>query len=245
MAGLDPAIHVFLPVVRMKTWMPGSIPGMTNFGPSGKKRQMTYPRGMTGTKRVLADQCCGAIIDYQDFFLEQLEPRGRARLRRNMGSFARLLAYLRVPTLLTLERPVDRKGAVPAGIEATLGGAAKVFEKSFFDLTKEKPIRSYLKRLKKKQVIVAGCETDVCVLQSCLGLLDLGFDVFAVEELLFSSTNRTEAAVERLKSAGVVFVSYKTLHFELIEAVADGPHEAKLIAKFGPFPDDLPEDAEH
>ena len=172
---------------------------------------MNYRRAMTGTKRVLADQCCGAIIDYQDYFLAQLEPRSRARLSRNMASFTRLLAYMRIPTICTLERPVDRKGAVPAGIKATLGSATKLFEKSFFDLTKEKPIRTYLKGLKKKQIVVAGCETDVCVLQSCLGLLDLGFDVFAVEELLFSSASRTDAAVERLKGAGVIFVSYKTL----------------------------------
>ena len=45
----------------------------------------------------------------------------------------------------------------------TLGSAAKSFEKSFFDLTKEKPIRSYLKRLNKKQIVVAGCETDPLV----------------------------------------------------------------------------------
>ena len=155
-----------------------------------------------------------------------------------MGALARLLAYLRIPTIFTLERPVNRKGAVPAAVTAMLGGA-KSFEKHFFDLTKEKPIRTHLKGLKKKQIIVAGCETDVCVLQSCLGLLDLGFDVFAVEELLFSSASRTEAAVERLKSAGVVFVSYKTLFFELTEAVDGGPHINKLIARFGPFPDDL------
>src|SRR5215216_2312636 len=192
---------------------------------------MNYRRAMTGTKRVLADQCCGAIIDYQDYFLAQLEPRSRARLGRNMASFARLLAYMRIPTMLTLERPVDRKGAVPAGVKATLGSATKLFEKSFFDLTKE--------------IVVAGCETDVCVLQSCLGLLDLGFDVFAVEELLFSSASRTDAAVERLKGAGVIFVSYKTLIFELTEAVAGGPHADKMIARLGAFPDDIPEDAEH
>src|SRR5829696_9215965 len=205
---------------------------------------MNYRRTMTGTKRVLADQCCGAINDYQDYFLAQLEPRSRARLSRNMASFTRLLAYMRIPTICTLERPVDRKGAVPAGVKATLG-SAKLFEKSFFDLTKEKPIRTYLTRLKKKQIVVAGCETDVCVLQSCLGLLDLGFDVFAVEELLFSSASRTDAAVERLKGAGVIFLSYKTLFFELTEAVADGPHADKMIARLGAFPDDLPEDAEH
>jgi len=85
----------------------------------------------------------------------------------------------------------------------------------------------------------------VCVLQSCLGLLDLGFDVFAVEELLFSSASRTDAAVERLKGAGVIFVSYKTLFFELTEAVAGGPHADEMISRLGAFPDDIPEDAEH
>ncbi|ADH87408.1 metallophosphoesterase [Ancylobacter novellus DSM 506] len=29
MAGLDPAIHVFLPAPGPKAWMPGSSPGMT------------------------------------------------------------------------------------------------------------------------------------------------------------------------------------------------------------------------
>jgi 3-isopropylmalate dehydrogenase len=31
MAGLDPAIHVFLTISRSKTWMPGTSPGMTSF----------------------------------------------------------------------------------------------------------------------------------------------------------------------------------------------------------------------
>ena len=136
-----------------------------------------------------------------------------------------------------------RKGAVPQDIKTPLGSAAKVFEKDFFDLTKEKPIRAHLKRLKKTQIIVAGCETDVCVLQSCLGLLELGFEVFAVEELLFSSARNVDAAVVRLRSAGVTILSYKTLYFELIEAVGGGPHAEKMLASFGEFPDDLPEEA--
>ncbi len=198
---------------------------------------------MPATKRIRPDQCCGAIIDYQDFFLGQLEPRKRSRLRKNTHHFARLLAYMRIPTLVTLERPVHRKGAVPQDIKAPLGDAAKVFEKDFFDLTKEKPIRAHLKRLKKTQIIVAGCETDVCVLQSCLGLLDLGFEVFAIEELLFSSARNVDAALVRLRAEGVTILSYKTLYFELIEAVGDGPHAEKMVASFGEFPDDLPEQA--
>jgi Isochorismatase family len=198
---------------------------------------------MPGPKRVRLDQCCGAIIDYQDFFVAQVGPRNRSRLRKNMHHFVRLLAYFRLPTIVTVERPVYRKGAVPEHIKAALGVTTKVFEKDFFDLTKEKPIRAHLKRLKKTQIIVAGCETDVCVLQSCLGLLEMGFEVFAVEELLFSSARNVDAALARLRSEGVIILSYKTLFFELIEAVSGGPHAEQMIATFGEFPDDLPEQA--
>ena len=195
-------------------------------------------------KRIAVDKSCGVIVDYQDFFLSQLEARSRYRLQANTQNFVRLLNYLRIPMIATMERPVVNKGAVPDDITRHLGGDGKVFEKDFFDLTKEKPIRAHLKRLKKTQAIIAGCETDVCVLQSCLGLLELGFEVFAVEELLFSSARNIDAALMRLRSEGVTILSYKTLYFELTEAVTGGPHAEKLLAAFGEFPDDLPEEAE-
>ena len=194
-------------------------------------------------KRIAVDRCCGVLVDYQDFFLAQLEGRSRARLQENTQNLLRLLGYFRIPVIATLERPVGHKGAVPDDIKRHLGHSGKVFEKDFFDLTREKPIRAHLKRLKKTQAIVAGCETDVCVLQSCLGLLELGFEVFAVEELLFSSARNVDAALARLRSAGVTILSYKTLYFELIEAVGSGPHAEKMVATFGEFPDDLPEQA--
>lgn len=194
-------------------------------------------------KRIALDSCCGVLVDYQDFFLSQLESRSRFRLQANTQNFLRLLGYFRIPVIATLERAVADKGAVPDDIKRHLGREAKLFEKDFFDLTKEKPIRAHLKRLKKRQAIVAGCETDVCVLQSCLGLLELGFEVYAVEELLFSSARDVDAALIRLRSEGVTILSYKTLYFELTEAVTGGPHAEKLMAAFGEFPRDLPEEA--
>jgi nicotinamidase-related amidase len=116
-----------------------------------------------------------------------------------------------------------------------------VFDKDFFDLTKEKAIRGYFAGLKRKQAIVAGCETDVCVLQSCLGLLDIGCDVFVVEELIFSSARNVDAAIARMQAAGAVFVSYKTLFYELLEAVDGNPHSDKMLKTYGPLPDDLPD----
>jgi isochorismate hydrolase len=193
------------------------------------------------TKRIFRDQCLGVIIDVQDFFLAQVETRERARLETNIGNFARLLGYFKIPMLVTLERPVEGKGMLPYAVKEPLNGDAQIFEKDFFDLTKEAQIRAQLESLQKKQAILAGCETDVCVLQSCLGLLDLGFEVFVIEELLFSSTTDVDAAMVRMETEGAVFLTYKTLFYELVEAVGGGPHAQKLLAAFGEFPDDLPD----
>jgi nicotinamidase-related amidase len=192
-------------------------------------------------KRIVADQCWGLIIDVQEFFLSQVEERLRSTIKTNIKNLARLLGYFRVPIVITLERPVDKKGCWPEEISTHVRGGAKVFEKDFFDLTKEKDIEKYVARLKRKQVIVAGCETDVCVLQSCLGLLELGYEVYAVEDLLFSSSRRIDAAIARMKAEGVVFLTYKSLYYELVEAV-EGPRD-QLHKSFGPFPDDLPDAA--
>ena len=195
------------------------------------------------TKRLIAETAVGAIIDVQDFFLAQLDgAKARERMETNLVNFARLLGYFRIPIVATLERPVDGKGSLPDALAAELGHG-KIFEKDFFDLTREQAIRDHLALLNKKQVIVAGCETDVCVLQSCLGLIDLGYEVFAVEDLIFSSARDVKAALARMNAAGVVFLSYKTLYYELLQTVGGGPHADAMIAAFGPFPDALPDQA--
>jgi nicotinamidase-related amidase len=189
------------------------------------------------TKRIVREQCCGVIVDVQEFFLAQLSKQRRSRIETNTRNLVELLGYFRVPLVVTMERPVDYKGAMPHKIAKRLGDAAATFEKDFFDLTREKAIRDHLRRLKKKQAIVAGCETDVCVLQSCLGLRALGFDVFAVEEVLFSASGNVAAAVARMKEEGVVFLTYKTLYYELLAAVEASERT------FGPFPEHLPDAA--
>jgi nicotinamidase-related amidase len=198
---------------------------------------------MTTAKRIVRERCCGVIVDVQEFFLSQVDKRLRSRIEANARNLVRLLGHFRIPTIVTLERPVDRKGSLPREIGRHLGDRAETFEKDFFDLCKDKTIRGHLRRLKKQQVIVAGCETDVCVLQSCLGLLDLGYDVYVVEELLFSSSRNVDAAIARMKAAGAVFLTYKSLYYELVGSVENGPRTDKRLRTFGPLPDDLPDTA--
>jgi nicotinamidase-related amidase len=204
-------------------------------------RPSTLSRTAAMTKRVKADQCLGVIIDVQEFFLSQLNKRRRLAVMHDLKSFVRLLDYFRIPILVTLERPLEQKGILPRGISEQLGEANHVFEKNFFDLTAEKKIRDWLGRLKKGQVIIAGCETDVCVLQSCLGFLSLGYEVFMMGELLFSSSHNVDLSIDRMRAEGAIFLSYKSLFYELVGAVEGCRHAEKMVEAFGPFPDDLPD----
>ena len=195
-------------------------------------------------KRIVPDRCWAAIIDVQEFFLSAIGERRRSRIEANIANFARLLGYFRIPIVVTLERPLSRKGSVPKGIKRHLDRRTEFFEKDFFDLTREKTIRDYLPRMKKKQVILAGCETDVCVLQSSLGLLDLNYEVYVVEDLVFSASRNVAPAIARMQSAGAVFLTYKTLYYELTAAVDGGEYGDAMAARFGPFPNDLPDTTE-
>lgn len=188
-------------------------------------------------KRIVLNQSCGVIVDVQEFFLKQLDPKVREQVEVNTMGFAKLLKYLRMPVLATVERPLDEKGGVPGNIKRYLDSNenAEIFEKDFFDLTKHKDITGYLRSIKRKQVLVGGCETDVCVLQSSLGLIDLGYEVYLIEELLFSSSRNVTAAIERLRGEGAVMVSLKTVYYELLEAVESSPHRSKITEKFGPL----------
>jgi len=181
-------------------------------------------------KRIVPNHCCGLLIDVQRFFLSQVDKRFRSQITTNIRNYVRLLGHFRIPIIVTLERPISQKGSLPREIQKCLSDYSTTFQKNYFDLCKEKEIRQFLRRLKRRQIIVTGCETDVCVLQSCLGLLSLGYEVYIVEELLFSSSEDVHSAIARMKAEGAVFLTYKTLYYELGECVEHGHEQLGLPA---------------
>jgi nicotinamidase-related amidase len=146
-----------------------------------------------------------------------------------------MLGLFRIPVVATLEKPIEKNGALPQEIREELSDVSRIFEKRFFDLSREKPISDHIAGLNRKQIIIAGCETDVCVLQSCLGLLNQGYDVYAIETLLFSASPDVNAAMARMQAEGAIFLSYKTLFYELAATV----ESEKILTMPGPISKDL------
>lgn len=71
----------------------------------------------------------------------------------------------------------------------------------------------------RNTIVIAGCETHVCLLQTALDLLDEEFDVCVVTDASASRTERNrDAAFDRLAGAGAELVTTEMVLFEWLRS---------------------------
>ena len=89
--------------------------------------------------------------------------------------------------------------------------------------------------------VLAGFETDVCVAQSALGLLDLGLRAVVVQDACFSTSAQAHRfGLERLVGTGVERSHAKGVAFEWMATVEDGRAiRARDRERWGPPPLEL------
>ena len=123
---------------------------------------------------------------------------------------------LDVPILATEQYPAGLGHTVPVLAELLPGDA--VLQKMHFSAYKETAIRQRLTELERKQIIVLGTETHVCVLQSVLDLLAAGFQVYVVEDAVGSRDPlHKQQGLQRMQQAGAVIINREMLAFEWLE----------------------------
>jgi nicotinamidase-related amidase len=158
------------------------------------------------------------VIDVQDSFLERLPADVGESLVRKIGWLASVAVILGVPVLVTAE-DIPKHGTVTHAIEARLPRGTSVFNKMVFGLAEDREIIDALKRAGRKTAVLVGLETDVCIAQSAIGLLQLGYRVVVVADATCSPGTGHEMGLERVRSAGALVSSVKGLYYEWIRTV--------------------------
>ena len=125
-----------------------------------------------------------------------------------------------------LDVPVAVSEQYPKGLGHTVGalrgeiGNAGVFEKFAFSCWRDVSLRAHLMGLHdggRPQVIVAGIEAHVCVLQTAIDLAQAGFGVFVVADGVSSRVESSKAlALARMGHAGVAVINTEMAVFELL-----------------------------
>jgi nicotinamidase-related amidase len=157
------------------------------------------------------------VIDAQPAFLAKLpEPEQRALLSR-IHWLIGIADWLQIPLVVTAE-DLPHLGGVAPELAQVLSPKA-IFNKMIFGLADDPAILGAVAQTSRKTAVLTGLETDVCVAQSALGLLEHGYRVVAVADATGAPEPAHTAGLSRMREAGVVIVNVKNLYYEWLRTV--------------------------
>ena len=158
------------------------------------------------------------VIDVQADFLARIEDETKAGLLERIAFLVESARYCEIPVIASVESPDDWGGLHPELVEPV--GDAPVLRKVVFGLADDPLVGPAVRETGRRTAVLVGLETDVCVAQSALGLLDEGFRVVVVEDAVASPGRAHAAGLDRMRRAGVIPVVAKQLHYEWMRTVA-------------------------
>ena len=154
------------------------------------------------------------VVDAQPGFSGEGEDAADvARSRAVAGWLVGVAAAFDVPIVVTEEDP-DANGSTDRVIGDRLPPETLVFVKPVFGLAGVPEIVGAIQATGRRTAIVVGAETDVCVAQSAIGLIDLGFRVIAVSDATFSPGAMHELGLRRIRDAGGELAHAKAVYYE-------------------------------
>lgn len=156
------------------------------------------------------DNCVLVAIDFQEKLVGMLQKDDAAVKMDKLLTAAKIL---NIPTIVTEQYP---KGLGKTIASFDIEGAT-VLEKTAFSAMQGEDFRNALKETGKKQVIIGGIETHICVHQTVSELIDAGYEVYVVKDACASrNTYEFKQGIEAMKANGAKITCLEIVLFELL-----------------------------
>ena len=166
------------------------------------------------------------IVDIQERLAVAMTERDR--VINNTLHLVEATKLLDLPLLVT-EQYSKGLGPTVSEIKDALQSYAPI-EKITFSCCGEDFFTEAVEETGRKQIILVGMETHVCVLQTCIDLLQAGYDVHVVSDAICSRADANyRTALEYMRDAGAVITCTETVLFQLL--VRAGSEAFKTISK--------------
>lgn len=176
-----------------------------------------------------ADRSQVLIIDMQEKFIPALHQPDA--VQDTCIRLVKAAKELNVPVTYSEQYPKGLGPTVP-DLKEALGNAPR-FEKMHFSCAADESIAAHIQELARDgrdQLIIAGVESHVCVLQSAIGFFEMGLAPAVVMDGVTSrSPENVKIAAKRLDSNGVEVVSSEMVLFEWMKMA--GTPSFKAISK--------------
>jgi nicotinamidase-related amidase len=154
------------------------------------------------------------VVDVQDAFLKAIWER--ERVVANSVKLVEAAKVFEMPVLVTLQN-AQRMGGCTQAVSDALPDV-NCIDKMAFSCLGEESLRRTLEQTGKRQVLICGVETHICVNQTAHDLLDLGYGVHVAQDAVSSRTQSNwEVGIGKMRGSGCVITSVETAIFEILQ----------------------------
>jgi nicotinamidase-related amidase len=156
------------------------------------------------------------LVDHQAGLLSLVRDIEPDKFKNNVLALADLAAYFKLPTILTTSFEDGPNGPLVPELKQIFPNAPFIPRPGQINAWDNEDFVKAVKATGKKQLIIAGVVTEVCVAFPALSAIAEGFDVFVVTDAsgTFNAITR-DAAWERMTAAGAQLMSWFGVACEL------------------------------
>ena len=188
---------------------------------------MSLIRSTRHTDLLHQDNALLIVVDMQEPFLRNIWERERVIAQTIL--LIEAAKTLRLPIVPTLQY-ADRMGDIIPEIARAIPRGYTPFDKLTFSAMANEAIASEIHRSGRKQVILCGIETHICIHQTAHDLLAHGIQVHIAADAVSSRTEcNWQTGLRRMENSGALISSTEMAIYELL--VEAGNHDFREIQK--------------
>jgi len=167
-------------------------------------------------RRVTKEDAVVLLVDHQSGLINLVQDFSPDEFRNNVLALADIAAFFKLPTILTTSFETGPNGPLVPELKAKFPDAPYIPRPGQINAWDNEDFVKAIKATGRKQLIIAGVVTDVCVAFPTLSALEEGFEVFVVTDAsgTFNPVVR-QAAWDRMSQAGAQLLNWFSLACEL------------------------------
>jgi nicotinamidase-related amidase len=156
------------------------------------------------------------LIDHQAGLLSLVRDFGPDEFKNNVLALANVAKFFELPTILTTSFEDGPNGPIVPELKTLFSDAPYIARPGQINAWDNSDFVAAVKKTGRKQLIMAGVVTDVCVAFPALSALEEGFEVFVATDAsgTFNTTVR-DAAWSRMQQNGAQLMNWFSIACEL------------------------------
>ena len=160
-------------------------------------------------KRLNKDDAAVLLVDHQSGLLSLVRDIDPDKFKNNVLALADAAKYFGLPTILTTSFEDGPNGPIVPELKETFPDAPFIARPGQINAWDNEDFLAAVRATGKKQLIVAGVVTEVCVAFPVLSAIEEGYEVFVITDAsgTFNPMTR-DAAWDRMSAAGAQLMTW-------------------------------------